>query len=76
MTFNEWFTKLPEGRQKILREDKWMLAEAAFEAGVSFGRSTNKEGRYLVPLSKDGNYVFVDGFGDVELDFERKLQKL
>lgn len=32
MTFNEWFTSLPEGRQKVLREDKWMLANAAFEA--------------------------------------------
>jgi hypothetical protein len=32
MTFNEWFMSLPEGRQKVLREDKWMLAAAAFEA--------------------------------------------
>lgn len=32
MTLNEWFLSLPEGRQKVLREDKWMLAEAAWEA--------------------------------------------
>jgi hypothetical protein len=30
---NDWFLSLPEGRQKVLVEDKWMLAEAAFEAG-------------------------------------------
>ena len=29
-SFNEWFTGLEEGRQKVLREDKWMLAENAY----------------------------------------------
>lgn len=38
MTFNEWFTSLPEGRQKVLREDKWMLANAAFEAAMMLSR--------------------------------------
>lgn len=33
MDFNEWWLSLPEGRQKVLIEDKWMLANAAFEAG-------------------------------------------
>lgn len=33
MTLNEWFLSLPPGRQAILRDDKWMLADAAFEAG-------------------------------------------
>jgi hypothetical protein len=32
MTFNEWWLSLPVGRQKVLIEDKWMLANAAFEA--------------------------------------------
>lgn len=32
-SLNEWFLSLGEGRQKILLEDKWMLANAAFEAG-------------------------------------------
>lgn len=31
--FNQWFLNLPEGRQAVLREDKWMLANAAYEAG-------------------------------------------
>jgi len=31
-SFNEWFTGLEEGRQKVLREDKWMLAENAYNA--------------------------------------------
>jgi len=30
---NGWFLSLPEGRQKVLVEDKWLLASAAFEAG-------------------------------------------
>lgn len=29
--FNEWFSSLPRERQEVLREDKWMLANAAFE---------------------------------------------
>ncbi len=30
---NSWFVSLPEGRQAVLRDDKWMLAHAAFDAG-------------------------------------------
>jgi hypothetical protein len=30
---NDWFLSLPEGRQKALISDKWMLAGAAFIAG-------------------------------------------
>jgi hypothetical protein len=32
-TMNEWFLSLPEGRQRVLHESKWMLAEAAYNAG-------------------------------------------
>lgn len=32
-TLNTWFTSLPEERQRILRDDKWMLSDSAFEAG-------------------------------------------
>lgn len=32
MDFNAWFNALPPERQAVLREDKWMLANAAFEA--------------------------------------------
>ena len=28
--FNKWFTGLPEEEQEVLREDKWVLAERAF----------------------------------------------
>lgn len=37
MTFNEWFLSLPEQRQAILRNDKWMLAQAAFDAWREHG---------------------------------------
>lgn len=33
MTFNEWLLSLSEGRRSVLIEDKWMLAQAAYEAG-------------------------------------------
>ena len=32
---NQWFLSLAPGRQAILVEDKWMLADAAFEAGAA-----------------------------------------
>ena len=31
--FNQWFLSLSEERQRALREDKWALANAAFESG-------------------------------------------
>lgn len=33
-SFNEWLLSLPEGRRNVLREDKWMLASAAWEAAI------------------------------------------
>ena len=34
--FTQWFDSLPEGRQNILKGDKWLFAEAAFNAGKEF----------------------------------------
>lgn len=31
--FNDWFASLPEGRQAVLRDDKWLLADSAYQAG-------------------------------------------
>jgi hypothetical protein len=42
-TLNEWFLSLSEERQKILREDKWMLANAAFEFAYQSGRDAQRE---------------------------------
>lgn len=46
-TMDGWFLSLPPGRQAVLIEDKWRLAQAAFIAGaqaefpgVSLGRAT------------------------------------
>ena len=33
MAFNEWWLSLTEGRRNALIDNKWTLAEAAFEAG-------------------------------------------
>lgn len=39
MSANPWFLALPAGRQAVLREDKWMLADAAFAAGLAEGKA-------------------------------------
>lgn len=39
-TFNQWFLDQAPERQAVLREDKWMLACAAYEAGL---RTAEKE---------------------------------
>lgn len=31
---NAWFCSLPQERQKVLRDDKWLFANAAFKAGA------------------------------------------
>lgn len=54
MTFNEWFMSLPEGRQKVLREDKWLLANAAFEAGAMLSRE--KMSGYGKPMFDPNDY--------------------
>lgn len=58
---NDWFLSLPPERQAILREDKWMLAEAAFAAG--------REQAVLAPkiLSEK---VFEAGFDITEISGE------
>lgn len=45
---NQWFLSLPAERQAILRDDKWMLAEAAFAAGRAIGR---QEADHLIKYS-------------------------
>lgn len=36
---NDWFLSLPPGRQAVLLQDRWMLAEAAFRAGQEIAAS-------------------------------------
>lgn len=38
---NDWFLSQELGRQDVLREDKWMLASAAFDAGIRSGAAAN-----------------------------------
>ncbi|MBF8642310.1 MULTISPECIES: hypothetical protein [Pseudomonas] len=61
-TLNQWFLSLEEGRQAVLREDKWMLAENAYQAGIEAERAARTapaeqsepvaemKGSYLYPL--------------------------
>ena len=37
-SFNGWFLKLPEKEQAAIREDKWILAGNAFQAGMRAGK--------------------------------------
>ena len=38
MDVNKWFLSLPPERQAVLREDKWMLANAAAQAAEAAER--------------------------------------
>ena len=38
MDVNQWFVSLPPERQAVLREDKWMLANAAAQASAEAER--------------------------------------
>lgn len=38
MDVNKWFLSLPPERQAVLREDKWMLANAAAQAATEAER--------------------------------------
>ncbi len=51
---NDWFISLPEGRQKILSAEKWMLAEAAFRQGIEVGRNS-AEYVYVARRHADGS---------------------
>ncbi len=42
MNFQQWFESLPEGKQAVLRDNKWMLAGAAYEAGKREGTPRSK----------------------------------
>ena len=37
-TFDDWFLSLEDGRKAILRDDKWRLAQAAFDAAFILGQ--------------------------------------
>lgn len=39
MSVNAWFIALPAERQAFLRENKWLLAEAAYEEGLAQGKA-------------------------------------
>lgn len=51
---NDWFLSLPKGRQDILKDDKWMLAEAAFRYGIEVGRKST-EYMYIAKRHSDGS---------------------
>jgi len=51
---NDWFLSLPKGRQDILKDDKWMLAEAAFRHGIEVGHK-NLQCMYVAKRQTDGS---------------------
>ena len=38
LSFNAWFLTLEKGRQEILKDDKWLLADSAYAAGIIEGK--------------------------------------
>lgn len=54
MTMNGWFLALEPGRQAVLREDRWMLANNAFDAGLKSGMQFTKD------MIKNGEKAITD----------------
>lgn len=48
MLFNDWWLSLPAGRQKVLIEDKWILADNAFQAAQALGIKAHDGQKLLV----------------------------
>lgn len=61
-TLNEWFLSLHPERQKVLSEDKWLLANAAFEA------AKNESKIYIVVRNtEDSDFNQISSFYSVHL---------
>lgn len=43
MDIHDWFLSLPEGEQKVLNEDRWMLAARAWKAALTSESSPGAE---------------------------------
>jgi len=82
-SFNEWFTGLEEGRQKVLREDKWMLAENAYN--VMRVQLENEKALLLAELKTaykeleqhsydEDNFNRVVDFSDVRFEFKKFIK--
>lgn len=61
-TFEVWFDRLPPGRQAVLREDKWMLARAAWEAAIQEAQASLME--RADRAHQQGNYKERDRLSD------------
>lgn len=50
---NSWFLSLPEGRQAVLRDNQWMLADAAYEAGRSASHALEAPAAPVTLMTED-----------------------
>lgn len=81
---HDWFLSLPEGRQKVLSEDKWMLANAAFEAGMTIEKKNNNKLHRVVSTSSDLVKArhneqfreFIGGITSAEIHHENAVKEL
>jgi hypothetical protein len=48
-SLDEWFDGLPKEEQKILTEDKWMLAHAAWDAALTTQKDPSAESPAAMP---------------------------
>lgn len=55
MSFNDWWLSLSSSRQKVLIEDKWMLADNAFQAAKSQGIKNHDGQKLLVRYVLDND---------------------
>lgn len=63
MNINDWWLSLDQGRRDVLIEDKWMLANAAFDAGLKVGIESSKP-LALIVKNVFGYNVMCDKYGN------------
>lgn len=60
---NDWFLSLPPARQAVLRDDKWLLADAAFIAGQARAALSANHSEQVL----EGVTVERDAFGTIHI---------
>lgn len=48
--FNDWFCSLPVGQQAVLRDEKWVLADNAYQAGYAQAKAEIKHLKNVIAM--------------------------
>ena len=57
--FDQWYEALEQGRKDVLLDDKWMLARAAYKAGIEAAMGSKKPGHKVSEPPKVDPHEFI-----------------